>query len=249
VATITQAERYRLIHAFLALDKTKLYPDGVSYWDKQEDIHKNAHAGGADVHASLRFRGQRASELALVPQMRRNVLWRKSWQRLSCGRHARLIGERELQPGPEYSRGSGSGELALVQQMSGTLLCWAWRWSMSGRRPTRRLRQRKLQSPAGVVEPPPKAGHPTRARHTVPALAVASQESSRARLRHVLRELDSNRPVNDLMPLRVRRTHDRSPAHGDDTARYVRDRRAPPGSRWLTWCHCQLPYIGFGTTK
>ena len=55
VATLTQAERYRLIHAILTLDTTKLYPDGVSYWDKQEDIHKDAHAGGADVHTGPAF--------------------------------------------------------------------------------------------------------------------------------------------------------------------------------------------------
>ncbi len=50
VATISQAERDRLRDAFVKLDTTKFYGDGVSYWDKQEDIHKNAHAGGSDVH-------------------------------------------------------------------------------------------------------------------------------------------------------------------------------------------------------
>ncbi len=55
VARISQAERYRLIYAFLALDKTKIYPDGVTYWDKQEEIHKNAHAGGQDVHSGPAF--------------------------------------------------------------------------------------------------------------------------------------------------------------------------------------------------
>ena len=32
-------------------DTTKVYPDGVTFWDKQEDIHKSAHAGGQDVHS------------------------------------------------------------------------------------------------------------------------------------------------------------------------------------------------------
>src|SRR5439155_9315490 len=54
-ARISQEERYRLIYAFLALDKTKVYPDGVTYWDKQEEIHKNAHAAGQDVHGGPAF--------------------------------------------------------------------------------------------------------------------------------------------------------------------------------------------------
>src|SRR5262245_55415746 len=52
VARISQEERYRLIYAFLALDTNKQYPDGVTFWDKQEDIHKNAHAAGQDVQAA-----------------------------------------------------------------------------------------------------------------------------------------------------------------------------------------------------
>src|ERR1700694_725027 len=55
VAHISAEERYRLIYAFLALDKIKIYPDGVTYWDKQEDIHKNAHAAGQDVHGGPAF--------------------------------------------------------------------------------------------------------------------------------------------------------------------------------------------------
>ena len=50
-ATISQAERDRLLAAFLKLDTTKLYPDGMTYWDKQEEIHKSGHAGGTDVHS------------------------------------------------------------------------------------------------------------------------------------------------------------------------------------------------------
>jgi tyrosinase len=55
VAKISSTERYRLMYAFLALDTTKFYPDGVSYWDKQEDVHKNAHAAGQDVHSGPAF--------------------------------------------------------------------------------------------------------------------------------------------------------------------------------------------------
>jgi hypothetical protein len=39
----------------LKLDTTKIYPDGVTYWDKQEDIHKNAHFAGVDVHGGPGF--------------------------------------------------------------------------------------------------------------------------------------------------------------------------------------------------
>jgi hypothetical protein len=55
VATVSQAERDLLLDAFLKLDTTKFYPDGVSYWDKEEDIHKNAHFHGVDVHAGPAF--------------------------------------------------------------------------------------------------------------------------------------------------------------------------------------------------
>ncbi len=55
VATISQEERNRLRDAFLKLDTERIYPDGVTYWDKQEDIHKNAHVGGVDVHGGPAF--------------------------------------------------------------------------------------------------------------------------------------------------------------------------------------------------
>ena len=55
VAHITEEERGRLRDAFIALDTVKVYPDGVSFWDKQEDIHKAAHAGGQNVHAGPGF--------------------------------------------------------------------------------------------------------------------------------------------------------------------------------------------------
>jgi peptidoglycan hydrolase-like protein with peptidoglycan-binding domain len=55
VAKVSKAERDRLRDAFIALDTTQFYPDGVSHWDKQEEIHKSAHAGGQDVHSGPGF--------------------------------------------------------------------------------------------------------------------------------------------------------------------------------------------------
>jgi hypothetical protein len=46
------------ISAHLRLSRAgqgKSYPDGVTYWDKQEEIHKNAHAAGQDVHGGPAF--------------------------------------------------------------------------------------------------------------------------------------------------------------------------------------------------
>src|SRR5262249_39181564 len=56
-AKITDGQRARLRDAFIALDTDPrfVYPDGVTYWDKQEDIHKNAHAAGQDVHTGPAF--------------------------------------------------------------------------------------------------------------------------------------------------------------------------------------------------
>jgi Common central domain of tyrosinase len=55
ITTVSPAERDRLRDAFLQLDTTQFYPDGVSFWDKQEDIHKAAHAGGQNVHSGPAF--------------------------------------------------------------------------------------------------------------------------------------------------------------------------------------------------
>jgi hypothetical protein len=55
VQTISPEERTRLLNALLQLDTAKIYPDGVTYWDKQEDIHKNAHFAGVDVHGGPGF--------------------------------------------------------------------------------------------------------------------------------------------------------------------------------------------------
>ena len=56
VATVSEEERERLRDAFLLLDTTKYaYPDGVTYWDRQEEVHKGAHAAGQDVHGGPAF--------------------------------------------------------------------------------------------------------------------------------------------------------------------------------------------------
>ena len=46
VAAITSAERDRLRNAILAIDRVRLFPDGVSYWDKQDQIHQATHVHG-----------------------------------------------------------------------------------------------------------------------------------------------------------------------------------------------------------
>lgn len=46
VATITQDERDRLRDAIIELDTSRIYPDGVSYWDKQDAIHQATHVHG-----------------------------------------------------------------------------------------------------------------------------------------------------------------------------------------------------------
>lgn len=55
IALVTDAERTRFINAIVQLDTAKFFPDGVSYWDKQEDIHKNGHQNGLDVHGGIEF--------------------------------------------------------------------------------------------------------------------------------------------------------------------------------------------------
>ncbi len=46
VAHVSQAERDKLINAIVQADMTKLFPDGVSYWDKQDQIHQATHVHG-----------------------------------------------------------------------------------------------------------------------------------------------------------------------------------------------------------
>jgi len=46
VAKISQEERRRLMWALVTMDRTKLYPDLVTYWDKQNQIHQATHVHG-----------------------------------------------------------------------------------------------------------------------------------------------------------------------------------------------------------
>lgn len=55
IAKVSDLERDRFINAIVKIDTTKFFPDGVSYWDKQEDIHKNAHFNGVNVHSGPAF--------------------------------------------------------------------------------------------------------------------------------------------------------------------------------------------------
>ncbi|MEU6141127.1 tyrosinase family protein [Streptomyces sp. NPDC047081] len=56
VARVSEDERVRLREAFQQLDTSKYtFPDGVTYWDKQEEVHKGAHAAGQDVHGGPAF--------------------------------------------------------------------------------------------------------------------------------------------------------------------------------------------------
>jgi len=55
ISKVSEIERDRFIAAIVKLDTTKAFPDGVSYWDKQEEIHKNAHFAGVDVHGGPAF--------------------------------------------------------------------------------------------------------------------------------------------------------------------------------------------------
>ncbi len=43
IAKASQVERDRFIEAIRQLDMTKIFPDGVSYWDKQDQIHQATH--------------------------------------------------------------------------------------------------------------------------------------------------------------------------------------------------------------
>jgi hypothetical protein len=55
LAFVSAEERNRFINAIIKLDTTKFFPDGLSYWDKQEEIHKNAHFAGVNVHSGIGF--------------------------------------------------------------------------------------------------------------------------------------------------------------------------------------------------
>jgi hypothetical protein len=55
IALVSDAERTKFINAILQMDTAKFFADSVSYWDKQEDIHKNGHQSGLDVHGGIEF--------------------------------------------------------------------------------------------------------------------------------------------------------------------------------------------------
>ncbi|KAF0190942.1 MAG: tyrosinase [Gammaproteobacteria bacterium] len=46
VAHLSQAERDAFVNAIVQLDTSKVFPDGVSYWDKQDQIHQATHVHG-----------------------------------------------------------------------------------------------------------------------------------------------------------------------------------------------------------
>ncbi|MEO6669462.1 MAG: tyrosinase family protein [Ferruginibacter sp.] len=75
IALISETERVKYINAILKMDTTKLFADGVTYWDKQEEIHKNGHLHGLGVHGGIEF----------VP-----------WHRALCNRFEDLL--REVDP-------------------------------------------------------------------------------------------------------------------------------------------------------
>jgi len=59
IATVSKEERDRFRDAFRKLDNQAdpavVYADGVTFWDKQEAVHKAAHSGGQDVHGGPAF--------------------------------------------------------------------------------------------------------------------------------------------------------------------------------------------------
>lgn len=46
IATVSPEERDRFRDAIIQLDTASVYPDGVSYWDKQDEIHQATHVHG-----------------------------------------------------------------------------------------------------------------------------------------------------------------------------------------------------------
>ena len=59
IATVSVEERTRFRDAIVnmddALDPAVLFPDGVTFWDKQEESHVAAHVAGGDVHGGPAF--------------------------------------------------------------------------------------------------------------------------------------------------------------------------------------------------
>jgi len=81
VALIPQAERDRFLAAILKLDTTLSFPDGVTYFDKQEEIHVNGHESGLDVHSGPAF---------------------VAWHRALCNKFEELLREADPQLSLHY---------------------------------------------------------------------------------------------------------------------------------------------------
>jgi len=81
VALIPQAERDRFLAAIVKLDTTLLFPDGVTYWDKQEEVHVNGHESGLDVHSGPAF---------------------VAWHRALCNKFEELLREADPQLSLHY---------------------------------------------------------------------------------------------------------------------------------------------------
>lgn len=74
VASVSKEERTLLRDAFRKLDSAPfVYSDGVTFWDKQEDVHKNAHEAGQDVHAGPAFLPWHRVIVAKVEELLRQV--------------------------------------------------------------------------------------------------------------------------------------------------------------------------------
>jgi hypothetical protein len=55
IALVHPTERNKLLNAILGLKRQLFFPDGYSYWDKQNQIHRIAHTGGINVHSGYSF--------------------------------------------------------------------------------------------------------------------------------------------------------------------------------------------------
>lgn len=73
IALVSDAERTRFMNAIVQMDTSKFFADGVSYWDKQEDIHKNGHQSGLAVHGGIEFLGWHRSLINHFEDLLREV--------------------------------------------------------------------------------------------------------------------------------------------------------------------------------
>lgn len=102
IAKISQAERDKFREAIRQLDMSKLFPDGVSYWDKQDQIHQSTHVHGGP---------------AFLP-----------WHRELCNRFEALLREVDPQLSLHYwdwttdPRASNNGNGGVTNLFSNTLM-------------------------------------------------------------------------------------------------------------------------------